>query len=244
MARSCGIRVGSRNYELVVLDGSPKKHKIVAYATGELPRGGGDPAADLADAAGVLRQAAKETNVPHDSLAIAIDAGLGAFRTLKLPFSDKAKIEEVLKFEVESLLPQWSIDDVVVDFHVIDEGHDSSELLITAVQKNDLRKPLALCEKAGIEPLEIELETSAMVNAALHAGLCPVDTAQILVHIGEYSTSVVIIDGGRVREMRAIHIGALTWDLASPPAAEGEPAEGEKTDKAPVAIVEAPADPA
>jgi Tfp pilus assembly PilM family ATPase len=248
MARSCGIRVGPRRFELVVLDGSPKKHKIVSYVLGELPRATADEAADLQQAAATLRRAAQDANVPHDSVAIAIDAGMGAFRTLKLPFSDKAKIEEVLKFEVENLLPQWNIDDVVVDFHVIEEGSDSSELLITAVQKHDLRRPLALCEKAGVEPLEIELETSAMVNAALQAGLCPVDTAQILVHVGEYSTSVVVMDGGKVREMRAIHIGALTWELATPVAAEEDLAEGEpaeKTEKAaPVPVLETPADPA
>ena len=52
-----------------------------------------------------------------------------------------------------------------------------------------------------------------MVNAALAAGVCPVDTAQILVHIGELSTSVVIMDGGKLREMRAIHLGAMSHDL-------------------------------
>ncbi len=243
MARSCGIRVGPRRFELVVIDGSPKKHRIVAHALGELPRASGDEAADLQEAAATLRQAAKEANVPHDNVAIAIDAGLGAFRTLKLPFSEKDKVEEVLKFEVESLLPHWNIDDVVVDFHMVEEAHDSSEFLITAVQKSDLRRPLALCEKAGVEPLEIELETSAMVNAALQGGLCPVDTAQVLVHIGEYSTSVVVMDGGRVREMRAIHIGALTSELSSPVAAEGEQAEGAEAEKpAPATVVEAPVD--
>lgn len=243
MARSCGIRVGPRRFELVVIDGSPKKHKIVAHVLGELPRASGDEAADLQEAAAALRQAAKEATVPHDNVAIAIDAGLGAFRTLKLPFSEKAKVEEVLKFEVESLLPHWSIDDVVVDFHMVEEAHDSSEFLITAVQKSDLRRPLALCEKAGVEPLEIELETSAMVNAALQGGLCPVDTAQVLVHIGEYSTSVVVIDGGKVREMRAIHIGALTSELSAPAAAEGEAPEGEASEKpSPATVVEAPVD--
>lgn len=242
MARSCGIRVGPRHFEFVVLDGSPKKHKLVAYVQGELPRASGDAAADLQEAAAALKNAAKDANVPHDSLAIAIDAGLGAFRTLRLPFAEKNKVEEVLKFEVESLLPQWNIDDVVVDFQVLEEASDSSELLITAVQKNDLRRPLAICEKSGLEPLEIELETSAMVNAALQAGLCPVDTAQILVHVGEYSTSVVVMDGGKVREMRAIHIGALTWELATPVPAEGDPAEDEKTPAVPV--VDTSVDPA
>jgi len=245
MARSCGIRVGPRRFELVVLDGSPKKHKIVSHVIGELPRPSGDEAADLQEAAATLRRAAKDANVPHDNLGVAIDAGSGAFRSLKLPFSDKAKIEEVLKFEVENLLPHWNIDEVVVDFHVIEEGSDSSELLITAVQKSDLRRPLALCEKAGVEPLEIELETSAMVNAALKGGLCPIDSAQILVHVGEHSTSVVVVDGGKAREMRAIHIGALTSELGTPPAAEELEAEGEKSEKAPALPAgEVPADPA
>jgi Tfp pilus assembly PilM family ATPase len=244
MARSCGIRVGPRRFEIVVLDGSPKKHKIVSYAVGELPRQSGDEATDLAEAAATLRQAAADANVPKDNLAIAIDAGMGAFRTLKLPFSDKEKVEEVLKFEVENLLPQWNIDDVVVDFHVVEEAHDSSELLITAVQKHDLRRPLALCEKAGVEPLEVELETSAMVNAALQGGLCPVDTAQILVHVGEYSTSVVVIDGGKVREMRAIHIGALTSELSEPVPVEGEGGEEKSENAAPAPLAEAPIDPA
>ncbi|MBK7642461.1 MAG: pilus assembly protein PilM [Planctomycetes bacterium] len=242
MARSCGIRIGPRRFELVVLDGSPKRHKIVSYVLGELPRATGDEVADLNEAAAALRAAAKEANVPTDSVGAAIDAGMGAFRTLHLPFADKAKIEEVLKFEVENLLPHWSIDDVVVDFLVVEEASESSELLITAVQKRDVRRPLAVCEKAGVEPFEMELETTAMVNAAMQGGLCPIDAAQILVHVGEYSTSVVVVDGGKVREMRAIHIGALTWELATPLTVEEETAEGEKPVSVPV--VETPADPA
>ena len=38
MARTCGIRIGPRRYELVVLDGSAKKHRIVAFQTGEFPQ--------------------------------------------------------------------------------------------------------------------------------------------------------------------------------------------------------------
>ena len=35
MARSCALRIGPRRFELVVLEGSPKKHKITAYYAGE-----------------------------------------------------------------------------------------------------------------------------------------------------------------------------------------------------------------
>jgi Tfp pilus assembly PilM family ATPase len=222
MARSCGLRIGPRRFELVVIDGSAKKHKITAYMSGELPREGADP---IASAAAILREAVKAHNVPTDNVGVAIDTGLAAFRTIKVPFADKNKIDEVIKFEVESQLPQWNIDDVVIDFHVLESTDDSSELLVTAVPKTDLRTVLSICEKAGVEPLEVELETTAMVNAAMTANICTVDNAQVLVHIGETSTSVVVMDGGKVREMRAIHIGALSHEF---PASETEPvAEGE-----------------
>lgn len=227
MARSCGLRIGPRRFEIVVLDGSAKKHKIVTAFSGEFPRpvgelAGADPDELASDA---LREALKQNNVPRENAAVAIDSGRAAFRRLKMPFADRAKIEQVLKFEVESLLPQWNIDDVVVDFHVLESTDEASELLVTGVQKSELRRSLALCERAGIEPLEAELETTAVVNAAIAAGVGSVDTAQLIVHIGEHATSVVVIDGGTAREMRAIHIGALSHEIVQPPPPEGDEAE-------------------
>ncbi len=234
MAKSCGIRIGPKRYELVVLEGSAKKHRIVAFKAGEFPSGGADPAGD---AARVLREAAKTHSIPHESVGAAIDSGLAAFRTIKLPFSDENKIEEVLKFEVESQLPQWSIDDVVVDWALRDKSERESDLLVTAVPKSEIAKVLELTTKAGIEPLELEIEATAMVNAAMTADICHLNDAQILVHVGEGSTAVVVVDGGRVRSMRAIHIGALSHD---PVAAEAEPAA---PDAAPEAGTEASAAP-
>jgi Tfp pilus assembly PilM family ATPase len=247
MARSCGLRLGSRRFELVVLDGGPKKNRVVASAVGDLPHAGGttgETGEDVAEeAAAVVARAIKQHAVPTDNVGLAIDTGLAAFRSLKMPFADRAKIEAVLKFEVESLLPQWSIDDIVVDFHTLDATADSSDLLITAVQKADLRKALDVCIRAGIEPQEAELEATAMVNAALAAGVCTSDTAQVLVHIGELSTSVVIMDGGKLREMRAIHLGAMSHELPAAviagdvdPAATPPEGADPRVEPAPVAI--------
>lgn len=219
MARSCGIRIGPRRFELVVLDGSPKKHRMTAYQTGEFPQGGDDP---VSDAVAVLREAVKQHKAPLDATSIAIDTGLAAFRLLKLPALDENKIAEVIKFEVESQLPQWSIDDVVVDFMVLDKTDGESQVLVTAVPKASLQREIDVCSRAGIEPQEAELEATAMVNAAFAADICHVDDAQVLMHIGEASTAVVVIDGGKVRSMRAIHIGALTHEPAAVAEVEGE----------------------
>jgi len=213
MARSCALRIGPRRFELVVLEGSPKKHKITAYYAGEFEL---DPEADPVQAkAAALRDAARKHRIPRENVSVVMTSSSAAFRRITLPFTDKAKIEQVLKFEVESDLPQFNIDDVVVDHHILQQREGGADLLVTAVPKADAAHIIAVCEKAGIEPLELELETTAMVNAAVSADLCHLDDAQVLVHIGEQSTAVVVMDGGEVREMRIIHIGASLQDAAA-----------------------------
>ncbi|MCA9001347.1 MAG: pilus assembly protein PilM, partial [Planctomycetes bacterium] len=222
MARSCGLRLGPRRFELVVLEGNSKKHKIIAYYAGEFDQGVEDPGGHAVE---LLKDAAKAHRIPTDNLGLVIDSGTSAFRHLSLPISDRSKLEQVIKYEVEGELPQWNIDDVVVDYHVLEEEDDESKLLITAVPKEDVQAALQLVERAGLEPLEVQLETSAMVNAATNVSLCGPEEAQLLVHVGDLSTSVVVMDGGNIREMRVIHIGALTHELNS---AGAPPAEGEE----------------
>lgn len=231
MAKACGLRIGSRRFELFVLDGSPKKPKIVSSLAGEIPFDAEDP---IGAAAQAIKSAIKTHKISTENVSVVIDAKVAAFRRLNLPMKDVATIESVLKFEVESQLPQFNIEDVVVDFYQQEVHGDSSSLLVTAVPKAELAKTIELCNQAGIEPQEIETEATAIVNAAAAAGFCSIDSAQVLVHVGEDSTAVAVVDGGRVREMRVIQMGALTHTAAGPePEVEGE--EGEVSEVRPAA---------
>lgn len=207
MAKACGLRIGPRRFELVVLDGSAKKPKVVTSLAGEIPPDELDP---IGAAAHALKSAMRAHRIPNDNVRIVIESRSAAFRNVNLPVTDPSKIEAVLKFEVESQLPQFNIDDVVVDFHLKDTTADSSVLIVTAVPKSEIQSSLQLCEKAGFEPLEVELETTALLNSAPAADLCGIEEAHFLVHVGEESTAVSVIDGGKLRDMRVIQIGALS----------------------------------
>jgi Tfp pilus assembly PilM family ATPase len=208
MAKACGLRIGPRRFELVVIDGSPKKHKVVNTLAGEIPPDEDDP---IGAAAFALKSAIQAHRISMDNVGLVIESRAAAFRSVSLPVVGEAKIEEVLKFEVESQLPQFNIDDVVVDFYVKDETAHNSDLLVTAAPKQDIQDALELCQQAGFEPIEAELETSALINSVSNSDLCGSDEAIVLVHIGEESTAVSILDGGRVREMRIIQTGALSY---------------------------------
>jgi len=241
MARACGLRLGSRRFEMTVLDGTSKKPKLIDCFSGDLPPHTPEFAKQRRAA---LKAVFKRVGAGLDNLGVALDVRGAAFRRQTLPLADTSKIESVLKYEVEGQLPQFNIEDVSVDWMVLDQSSDSSSLLVTAVPKNLLAQVIDDCTRAGAEPMELELETSAMVNAAQSAGLLTLDSAQLLVHIGESSTAVAVVDGGKVRELRAIHIGALapetvTADVASEPEPESpateELIEGEEAEAPEVA---------
>jgi Tfp pilus assembly PilM family ATPase len=223
MARSCGIHIDQRRFHVVALDGSAKKHRVVAQASGEISLGV-DPVEAVSDE---LRAIAREHKLRVESVGLAVDSGLAAFRNITVPFDDRAKIEDTIKFEIESDLPQWDIDDVIVDFLVLSSKPGvESNLLVTAIPKLRLERQLAACEKGGLEASDAELDGTALFEAARASGALSEDASQVLVHVGDSSTTVVVVDGGRLASMRAIRAGALPKSHAAFEEGEDEEEEG------------------
>jgi Tfp pilus assembly PilM family ATPase len=205
MTTTCGIHIDGRRYHLVAIDGGVRKHKVRAAVSGMI----GPDEDPISSIGGALRRAVKEHKLNPTEVQLAVDSGLAAFRTLTLPFDDKTKIEEVIKFEIESDLPQWDIDEVLVDFIVLSSRPGiKSNLLVTALPKDCMEMQLAACEAGGLEAGEAELSGTALFDAAYETGCLADDTAQILVHVGATSTTVVVADGGRLSSVRAIRAGA------------------------------------
>lgn len=188
-------------------------------------------AGDVSLVAEVLKDAAASHRVPKENVSVVIPSDHAAYRRLTLPFADRAKIEQVIKFEVENELPQFDIDDVIVDYHVMAENDHGAELLVSALPKDCIGRAIQAMEKAGLEPLEAELESSAMVNSALAADICHIDNAQLLVHVGEHSTCVAVVAGAEIREMRVIHIGAMSHLTGELAAVASDAAEAEVEDE-------------
>jgi Tfp pilus assembly PilM family ATPase len=224
MSQSIGIHLGERRFHLIALEGGLKKHKLVCAVSDEIPSGEGAGEALVER----LREIAREHKLGADSVYLAIDSGVAAFRSLTLPFDDQEKIEEVIKFEIEGNLPQFDIDQVVVDFLVLSSkpGVESS-LLVTAVPKERLRGALHLCERAGLEALDAELEGTALFDAAFESGVLEDGTDTVLIHVGDTSTTVVVANGRRLTSVRAIRAGAAPARSAEEESAEAEKAGGE-----------------
>jgi hypothetical protein len=244
MAKTCGIHLAGRRFQLVALDGSFKKPRVRACIGGSAPADSEDLLGELS--AGLRARAKQERKqLSSENIGLCVESSLATFRTLSLPFADPAKIEEVLKFEVESQLPQWDIDAVVVDFHVIRATPVESHLLVTAVPKSELSTRIQAADKAGFEPLDVEVEGTALFRAAEQAGLLDPAAAQCLVHFGLRTTTLVTVVAGELRSMRALHLELGDFDVADEGDAVGEKsAAGDGEGEGAAVAPPPPADPA
>lgn len=215
MVRSCGIHIDRDYVRVVSLDGGAKKHKLAIQD--EEPING-----SIAQA---LKAISKRNKLKAEDIGLAVESSNASFRRMTLPFDDREKIEEVIKFEVEADLPQWDIDDIIVDFLVTDSLPGvSSDVVVCAVPKDGLEASIEQLSKAGLEPAEAELDASAAFDAVLTAGELDAEAGAILLHIGDGSTIVSVADGERLVSMRALRMGAKAARVVVAEQA-GEPAD-------------------
>ena len=87
----------------------------------------------------------------YDEIVTSLSGSSVVFKELKLPFIGYEKLEMVINYEIEPLLP-FALDQAVIDFIVIDENIDNhiSTILVAAALKHDVDTQLNLFEKAGV----------------------------------------------------------------------------------------------
>ncbi len=87
----------------------------------------------------------------YDEIVVGLSGSSVVFKELTLPFIGREKLEMIIAYEIEALLP-FPLDQAVCDFIIIDEHQDKHEstLLVAAALKQDIDAQLHVFEKAGI----------------------------------------------------------------------------------------------
>jgi Tfp pilus assembly PilM family ATPase len=216
MARSIGIDPGDHAIKVVELDGSYRKTRLLSLHVGT-----GSAGAD-AGARGRLLA---------DSVRSALDAGMrgdlvlghpcreAVLRQLELPFKGREAIRKVVKSEIEGEIQSQAVDDMVVDFHEIGPGlNGGTRILVASVPKAGLRAALDALQGQRVEPERVDLDTMALWRVAHWAGAFAVEgeapaaageaaPVTAVVDLGARSVKVLLVEGERLVEMRALRFG-------------------------------------
>ncbi|MCX5924519.1 MAG: pilus assembly protein PilM [Candidatus Dependentiae bacterium] len=110
----------------------------------------------------------------YDEVVTSLSSSLVVFKEIQLPFLGRDKLEMIVAYEVEALLP-FSVDQAVIDFIVTSEDLDKkiSTVLVAAVRKEDIDNQYAHFEKAEVALSVITIDILALYTLYFHGMYAP-----------------------------------------------------------------------
>jgi general secretion pathway protein L len=143
---------------------------------------------------------------PPDAVSIAIDGRVVSLRPVTFPAGAAKRIQELLPFEIEGLLP-FEVGDAILSHQLIRRTPGEIEVLAAAVPKEVIRETIARHEELGISPRYL------CPGAAALDGLIPLmpeltdGPPTLLLSLGRETTDLVVVAEGRNQLSRTISHG-------------------------------------
>jgi Tfp pilus assembly PilM family ATPase len=207
LAKAVGLDVGSHSCKVAVLEGGPKGARLlrfaeVAYQPGE--SGALTPAVVLAG----VKKALSEARAPRHAVSVALPAEQLVLREISVPFTQDEQIKKVAKFEFEPHLHNAAIEDVVIDYLRTGPARQGTRLLVFCAMKPMLRARLEQFGAAGVDPLHLDVDVTALFNVAHAAGVFAEHPNCLLLDIGARTTKAVWVQEGAVKVARSMRLGS------------------------------------
>jgi type II secretory pathway component PulL len=177
----------------VVVDRSSRINLVTGCATTEVT--------DETFAAAVDR-IKEQTGFVGGSCIVTCGAEFFSFRNITLPFTERKKIEQVLLFELDDLLPTGT-KSLLVDFTVTKKGPQSANILAALINREYLAEKLAVLHSRGINPDQIGI--SGLATAMKIAENHEADTF-VLIDIGTHWATVFVVLDKQIALIRSLGI--------------------------------------
>ncbi len=148
-----------------------------------------------------------------DEIRLAISSSQLFYKSIRLPFINREKIELVIAYEIEQLLP-FTIDNAVIDFVITSENKrdGSSQIIAAAAPKTYIKNQIDLFQIAGVDPAIITVDMFALYGLyTLLPKYNSLPGGTVLVDIGTYETRVAFIFNGQLRSIRTINKGIIDF---------------------------------
>ncbi len=211
---SLGLDIGSGFVKLAALayheDGWSLRH--VALAT--LPEGAivdGD-IMDAGAVAGAIESLFTALELKETEVIAAISGRAVIVKPIRIPTTNSDDLELSVSWEAEQYLP--NLDEVNLDYHVIDTGEDFTEVLLVAAKRERIESLLMILRLAGLEATVVDVDSFALGNCFELNNPEQSNDTVALVNVGNSLTNVNILSGGSPRFTRDISFGGSNYTEA------------------------------
>ena len=115
---------------------------------------------------------------------------------VNFPSVSEDKISEIIEYEAVQNIP-FPIQDVVWDYHLLEESNDQQDALIVAIKEDLISGITDDVDAAGLSPALVDTAPMAIYNAVLH-NYGKSDDCRLVMDMGARSTDLIFIEGNRL----------------------------------------------
>ncbi|GEM_PF-1980582 len=210
MGRAVGVEINDSRVKIITVESTAKRTRILSYHEEGIPV---DPAKNWDDLAQeALKQAFATSRASKGRVVASIDSGDALLRDVTLPFKEDDKIRKTIHAEVESLVHNYTIEDLIVDYFKTGETEKGSVLMAAAVPKPIVEKRLRLLSGAGVDPVALDLDVSALFNTFLNAGAIDTDDPLLILYGTPKFTKILLVENKRPTSIRTIRFSLPTTE--------------------------------
>lgn len=174
-----------------------------------------------------LEDLLRKQALKFDEVHCALPGGKATTRIITLPFENRRRIEAVLPFELENLVP-FDLEEMHLTFEVLDKDPEGGfRVLVAMTPKEDLQRFLYQLSKVGIDPKIVDISPYTLF-AATRLFLPEEMGSLAVVDLGAAHADLAILREGELQELRTFSFGSERIDRALMRALDKEAEEAER----------------
>jgi type IV pilus assembly protein PilM len=204
-----GLDLGSTAIRLVQLRRGSMHPALVAYGALPVPNNltASDSKMDQDKISELIRQLVRENRVSLKNVVVGLPANKVFATVITTPKLDNAQLAKAIRYQAEQYIPM-ALDQVKLDYAVVDQSKDGKQLevLLVAAPNSVVDKYMSILEKAGLEPLALEANATAVARALVP----PSSLAVAMVDFGSLDSDISIVWNNAPRLVRSVSVGGLT----------------------------------
>ncbi|MEE2755811.1 MAG: pilus assembly protein PilM [Myxococcota bacterium] len=203
-----GLDLGSHTIKVCEVVSTVRKYELVGFGTESVDFAESDQGRFTAYA-NAAKRLLERRGLLNETIMCSLPAGLASTVELQLPFDQPKKIEAILPFQLEEVIP-LDIDDVVYDYQVLNKNEDETSTIVCAyVRELDIAELLDALQGVGLDPKRISFGPLSFGNLFEHLLSPHENEAVALLDIGHVHSELVIFENGVPRVVRDISYGGL-----------------------------------
>ncbi|MHC4839841.1 MAG: hypothetical protein ACYTDT_02630 [Planctomycetota bacterium] len=191
---------------VVDVGGSAKKPRIKNVIVGDLPDARNDDGSPVADKQAWLNEQitafCKENKLAGKAYLLVGPEGM-RYRDMQIAFTERSKIDRVLQYEVEALIPSTPIEELALGYEILYSDENGSKLLVQAAEREYVKERLIALEEAGLAIKAVDSHLSGTLNLGLmHFELAAGTGNSLWIDFAGTTATVSLVEDGEIRSSR------------------------------------------